>query len=65
MKAANKSRAEDGLIHWAVPVVLEVDGEEVRLDIYISARTKKASRKRAMRVLERLASGFDVRDDGL
>ena len=50
-KPSNQNRT------WAVPVILEIDGEEVRLALYVEARTQKQSRKKAMRIFDRLANG--------
>tara|TARA_R100001594_G_scaffold149642_1_gene208076 strand:+ start:427 stop:642 length:216 start_codon:yes stop_codon:yes gene_type:complete len=66
IKPASHSSPDSNLKTWAVPVILEVDDEEIRLDLYVNAKTKKASRKRAMYLFERLVNGgFAIRDDGL
>ncbi len=58
-KPSNQNRT------WAVPVILEIDGEEVRLDLYVEARTQKQSRKKAMHIFDRLANGgFATIEDG-
>ena len=46
-------------------MILEIDGEEVRLDLYVEARTQKQSRKKAMHIFDRLANGgFATIEDG-
>jgi len=64
MKTASEPTGE-GLRIWAVPVILEMDNEEIRLDVYVKERTRNASRKRAMEIFDRLANGgFATINDG-
>ncbi len=64
MKAASEKPSNQNRT-WAGPVILEVDGQEVRRDLFVAAPTEKQSRKKAMHIFDRLANGgFATIEDG-